>query len=109
LDSENQSTYSKEDIETAIRGFTSPAVNKQLTRKIFVPSVLSTCTEVWLRRDIIGSLKSPYEGPYKVLRRSEDMKTFVLDINGQHKTISIDRLKPTFTCQDTSLLPQGHM
>ena len=109
LDSENQSTYSKEDIETAIRGFTSPAVNKQLTRKIFVPSALSTCTEVWLRRDIIGSLKSPYEGPYKVLRRSEDMKTFVLDINGQHKTISIDRLKPTFTCQDTPLLPQGHM
>ena len=37
-------------------------------------------------------LQHPYDGAYKVLKRTD--KFFTVDLNGQQDTISLDRLKP---------------
>ena len=36
-------------------------------------------------------LPVPFDGPYKVLKRSD--KNFTLDVNGQQKVISLDHLE----------------
>ena len=61
--------------------------------KVHVNHHLSTCTHVFVRHDAVRKpLQVPYDGPYKVLKRSD--KHFTLDVNGQQKVISLDRLKP---------------
>ena len=61
--------------------------------KVHVSYHLSTCTHVFVRHNAIRKLlQVPYDGPYKVLKRSD--KHFTLDINGQQKVISLNRLKP---------------
>ena len=53
------------------------------------------------------TLTRPYDGPYKVTRRTN--KPFVLEVNDKIKKYSVDRLKPTRS--DTQLLntvPQGN-
>ena len=63
------------------------------TRESHVSDVLSTCTHVFVRHDAVRKpLQPPYDGPYPVLERQS--KYFTLDINGHHKTVSVDRLKP---------------
>jgi len=62
-------------------------------RTVYVHPALSTCTHVFIRHDAARKpLQQPYNGPYKVLRRED--KHFVVDINGRHDTVSLDRLKP---------------
>ena len=62
-------------------------------RSAYVSPALSTCTHVFIRHDATRKpLQQPYDGPYKVLQRAE--KYFVVDINGRHDTVSLDRLKP---------------
>lgn len=64
-------------------------------RPIFVHHDLHTTTHVFLRVDRVRRpLQQPYEGPYKVLSRSN--KVFKLQINGQAVSVTIDRLKPAF-------------
>ncbi|KAJ3666573.1 hypothetical protein Zmor_002010 [Zophobas morio] len=43
-------------------------------------------------------LQQPYDGPYRVVRRSA--KTFVVNIKGRDVTVSIDRLKPAYILND---------
>ena len=58
-----------------------------------VPEVLRTAQFVFIRRDMHKTpLATPYDGPYRVLRRSD--KTFVVQLGTREETISIDRLKP---------------
>ena len=38
--------------------------------------------------------ESPYDGPYKVLERTD--KFFTPDFGGQKDTVSLDRLKPAY-------------
>ena len=53
---------------------------------------LETCTHVYVRIDAVKpSLTRPYTGPFRVLKRSP--KYFILDINGKHDRVSVDRLK----------------
>lgn len=61
----------------------------------FIPRDLNDCDYVFVRVDRVhNSLHSPYEGPYKVLRRLR--KVYVIERDGKPYPISIDRLKPAF-------------
>ena len=64
-------------------------------RKSYTISALSTCTHVFIRYDgVRSSLQRPYDGPYRVIKRQK--KHFTLNVNGQHKVISLDCLKPAY-------------
>ncbi|KAK2578744.1 hypothetical protein KPH14_012270 [Odynerus spinipes] len=64
--------------------------------KIFVQSDLQSCTHVFLRLDEVRPpLRPPYSGPHEIIKRLDDRR-FVININGESKTISIERLKPAF-------------
>ena len=70
------------------------------SKKTFIPKELQSNTHVFVRRDALRpSLSNPYEGPFKVLKRSG--KYYTIDLNGRHDNVSIDRLKPAFL-DDTS-------
>uniref|UniRef100_A0A2M4BVJ0 Putative gypsy-29-i nvi n=1 Tax=Anopheles marajoara TaxID=58244 RepID=A0A2M4BVJ0_9DIPT len=62
----------------------------------FVQKELKTCSHVFVR---VGAIKppltQPYDGPYRVIKRKG--KVFIVDINGKHNPISVDRLKAAFT------------
>ena len=62
-------------------------------QKAHVSPALHSCTHVFVRRDAIRrSLQHPYDGPFKVLKRSD--KYYTVSVKGQQQTISLDRLKP---------------
>ena len=59
----------------------------------YIPLDLHTATHVYVRRDAHAPpLTRPYDGPYKVIRRTN--KHFALEVNGKIKEHSVDRLKP---------------
>ncbi|KMQ83669.1 pol polyprotein [Lasius niger] len=65
------------------------------TRAMFVYPQLKSATHVFLRRDCVRKpLQAPYDGPFKVLNRTN--KVFKLSVNGKTLSVSIDRLKPAF-------------
>lgn len=62
-------------------------------RKTHVSDDLSMCPYVFVRHDAVRKpLQPPYDGPYRVLKRST--KHFTIDRSGQQEVVSIDRLKP---------------
>ena len=73
--------------------------------KPHVSKDLSSCTHVFIRKDASHrSLQPRYDGPFEVLRR--DTKFFIVSVNGQRQTISLDRLKPAhLAAPSTSTLP----
>lgn len=72
--------------------------------KVFVFRDLATTDQVFIRRDGAKRiLQQPYDGPHKVLKRSE--KTFVVRVNGRDMTISIDRLKPAYVMSEEHINP----
>lgn len=84
-------------------------------RSVFVPKDLQTCTSVFVRIDAVKRpLQHPYEGPFQVIERHE--KYMDLNINGEKRRVSIDRIKPAYVCnQDadeddgrTKVTPSGH-
>ena len=65
----------------------------------FIQQELLTCSSCWLRNETATSHISPlYTGPYEILSRSE--KTYVLAINANPVSVSIDRLKAHKTCNN---------
>ncbi|KAG8175300.1 hypothetical protein JTE90_008310 [Oedothorax gibbosus] len=69
-------------------------------RATFVHPQMRTCTHAFVRHDAVRKpLQAPYDGPYPVLEKKE--KTFDLEIKGERRTISIDRLKPAFVVADS--------
>ena len=62
-------------------------------RRDYADSLLSTASHVFVRHDAVRKpLQQPYDGPYRVLARSD--KFYTLDLNGRKDTVSVDRLKP---------------
>lgn len=69
------------------------------SRKSFMPPDLSSCENVFVRVDAVRpALTAPYEGPFKVISRSE--KFFKIEKNGREVNISIDRLKPAYALSE---------
>ncbi|XP_037929435.1 uncharacterized protein LOC119687791 [Teleopsis dalmanni] len=63
--------------------------------KTFVQRDLQTCSHVFLRDDNVRPpLKSPYDGPYKVIRR--DRKLITILIKDRPVQVSIDRVKAAY-------------
>ena len=68
-------------------------VRKQAPRNVHVHDTLSSSTHVYIRHDGVKKpLQKPYDGPYKVLKRSN--KHFTVAIRGKQEVVSLDRLKP---------------
>ncbi|KAL1448593.1 hypothetical protein WDU94_009822 [Cyamophila willieti] len=62
---------------------------------------LNTTEQVFIRHDASKKcLQMPYDGPYPVISRNS--KTFVINVNGKHTTVSIDRLKPAYVMAESS-------
>lgn len=85
--------------------------------KIFVNKNLKDCTHVFVRYDAVKkSLQRPYDGPYRVMGRTD--KYMDLMINQKQQRISIDRIKPAHSSKDipsnspennkTIVTPTGH-
>ena len=71
-----------------------PAYREQHT-PVFIPKSLHNSSHVFVRVDGIKQpLQHPYIGPYRVLQRGD--KTYIIDKEGKHEMVSIDRLKPAF-------------
>ena len=65
----------------------------------FIPASISKASHVYVRVDARRSpLQKPYDGPYKVLEKSD--KFFSILKNGKPSNVSIDRLKPAFLTGD---------
>lgn len=70
---------------------------------VYMPSSLENCDHVFIRVDRVKpSLASPYEGPYRVVRKLR--KQFVIEVGRKQQRISVDRVKPAFgiTCINNS-------
>ena len=73
----------------------------QHSRPTYIPSDLNSAPHVFIRDDSVRKpLQPPYRGPYPVIRRTD--KFFVVDRNGKHDTVSVDRLKPAYLEQSRS-------
>jgi len=67
----------------------------------FIFKDLATASHVFLRhRAFWGALQAPYVGPYWVLHRGD--KTYTIEVQGAAKTVSIDRLKPSYVLHVTT-------
>lgn len=70
-------------------------------QNIFVHQNMSSCTHVFVRSDgVKKSLQPTYTGPFEVISRNS--KFFNVKIKNKTKAISIDRLKPMFTGNDSN-------
>ncbi|CAI2734883.1 unnamed protein product [Schistosoma spindalis] len=68
---------------------------REHNNRIQLDKHLEACKFVFVRVDAVKKpLKQPYEGPYKVIKRTN--KHFIINKNGRNETISIDRIKPAF-------------
>lgn len=72
-----------------------PTKHHSSNKSVFVHQDLLTCSHVFIRTDAVKKpLQSPYEGPYRVLQRTE--KVYTVQLPERQANISIDRLKPAF-------------
>lgn len=82
----------------------SPA-SRHCNESVFVFKDLDTCSHVFLREDALrGALTPAYSGPHAVVEKGD--KFFKLDIRGKVVTVSVDRLKPAYILNDSSVI--GH-
>lgn len=66
---------------------------------------LKSATHVFVRHDAVRKpLQPPYDGPYRILDRSD--RFYKLDLGGRTTSVSIDRLKPAHV--DFPIAPDTH-
>ena len=76
-----------ETLKTFFKQIHPTPASRHGSSSIFIHPHLKDCEFVFLRHDGVKKpLQNPYDGPYKVLRKSD--KTFVIDINGGDTTVS---------------------
>ncbi|XP_028170283.1 uncharacterized protein K02A2.6-like, partial [Ostrinia furnacalis] len=78
----------------------APASRHIAKYPVFVFKDLATCKYVFLRDNTPhGSFQPAYTGPHEVLERGD--KIFKIIVNGKPATVSIDRVKPTYSLRET--------
>ena len=76
----------------------------QQRQHTYIPNTLASPTHAFVRCDAVRkSLQQPYNGPFKIINRSD--KHYTLLVNGKKEVISIDRLKPAYLSSDSSPTP----
>ncbi|GFV29531.1 uncharacterized protein TNCV_4489851 [Trichonephila clavipes] len=81
-----------------------PTIQHHGQHTIFVSKDLATCSHVFLRTDSLRKgLQPPYEGPYKVVDRTE--KVFRILRHGKEVSVSINRLKPAYIPKESEDIP----
>lgn len=71
------------------------------------PSTFKVGDYVWVRIDRVKRpLEAPYDGPYKVLERSNKVVKLELP-SGKTSTVSVDRIKLAFLPSSSALLPDA--
>ena len=91
LDSLDPCDYVQQ-LKTTMQGIRAVPPRRSSTRIVHVPPDLFTQSHVFVRRDSVRSpLQSPYDGPYRIISRTN--KFFAIDVKGKQQIISIDRLK----------------
>lgn len=89
------------DLQSHFENVRPAPMSRHGHRTIFVHPHLKDCSHVFVRHDAVRKpLQAPYDGPYRVLQRSD--KLFDIELKGKKYTISIDRLKPAFLPKETN-------
>ena len=78
-------------------------VNYHGRQPVNLPRDLRSATHVFVRIDAVRPpLSRPYQGPFPVISRDPDLKTFTVDRAGKPWVVSVDRLKPAFYLVDSA-------
>lgn len=95
-----------QNISDTIRQYKPIDVKKKKSKVFFVHPDLKECSHVFLRTDKVKkSLTCPYEGPYKVMERTE--KVYKNKVPDRILTVSIDRLKPAYLLKENEIKQNG--
>lgn len=100
----NSNTLQPAEFVSQLREYISKVkpvpASSHCTKSIFVHRDLKTCTHIYLRKDALrGALQPPYTGPHRVLSRTD--KTVTVELSRGPVTVSIDRVKPSYSQNDT--------
>lgn len=83
------------DMENSLRALLPIPTQFHGATRSHIPRSLMSSDFVFLRRDRKPHpLVTPYEGPFKVIRRND--KYFTIRVRGNDENVSVDRLKPAF-------------
>ncbi|KAK2577962.1 hypothetical protein KPH14_012262 [Odynerus spinipes] len=79
---------------TLMRNIQPTGTSNHSKTKLFLMKDMNTCTHLFIRNDHVRApLEAPYMGLFKIIERVNE-RVFKIDINGQEKSISVERLKP---------------
>ena len=82
-------------LQDNMRTVLPPAHEFHGSHSTYKPDNLASTGYVYVRHDAHCSpLQRPYDGPFKILEAHD--KYYVLDVNGRHDSVSIDRLKTAY-------------
>jgi len=84
-----------EQLKKNIEKLKPQEIKKHGETTTFIFQDTKTASHVFVRQELIGgTLRPPYEGPYKVVKRNE--KVITINKNGKNLNVSIDRVKPAY-------------
>ena len=70
-----------QQLRSFVQNLKPTPVRKPNPRSVYIDRKLSTCSHVFVRHDAVRiGLQRPYDGPYKVLQRTD--KYFKINLNG---------------------------
>lgn len=92
-------------IKDTIRKMKPKQFDHHRSNDFFVSTDLKNCEFVFVQRIGKTSLQTPYEGPYKVIKRKD--KVFRIKLDDREVNMSIDRLKPAYLLEDRIYSPQN--
>ena len=87
-----------QQLRDIMRTVLPPAHEFHGSRSAYTPASLASTGYVYVRHDAHRTpLQRPYDGPFKILEVHD--KYYVLEMNGRHDSVSIDRLKTAYGTQ----------